>query len=115
MKKLLSWNINGIRAAQKKGFLDWFKKEKQDILCLQEIKAKQEQLDNELIDVNGYKSFWNSAERKGYSGVVVYTKEEPKEVKNGFGIKKFDSEGRTLILDYEDFVFFYYLFSQCSA
>ena len=104
--RFLSWNINGIRAAQKKGFLDWFKKEKPDILCLQEIKAKQEQLDNELIDVNGYKSFWNSAERKGYSGVVVYTKEEPKEVRNGFGIKKFDSEGRTLILDYEDFVFF---------
>jgi exodeoxyribonuclease III len=105
MKKIriLSWNVNGIRAVYKKGFLDWFKKEKPDILCLQETKANEEQLPDELKNIEGYYSFFSSAERKGYSGVALYTKEKPKNVKKGFGIEKFDNEGRILIAEYPDF------------
>ena len=74
MKKvrILSWNVNGIRAAYKKGFIDWFTKEKPDILCVQETKAMKEQLADELINVDGYNSFFSSAEKKGYSGVASF-------------------------------------------
>lgn len=108
MKKLrlLSWNVNGIRAIQKKGFLEWLQKEKPDILCIQETKAHVDQLNDELISPIGYKSFWSSAERKGYSGVAIYTKIEPLETKTSFGIKKCDGEGRILIHDYDDFILF---------
>ncbi len=104
--KLLSWNVNGIRAAEKKGFLNWFLKENPDILCVQETKARIEQLNKELINPNGYKSFWSSGEKKGYSGVATFTKKEPKKTEKGFGIKKYDCEGRILITDYDDFVLF---------
>ena len=105
--KLLSWNVNGIRAAQKKGFLDWLKKEKPNILCVQETKARIEQLDKELINPDGYKTSWVShQEKKGYSGVATFTRFEPKKIEHGFGIRKFDSEGRILIHDYNDFVLF---------
>jgi len=104
--RLLSWNVNGIRAAYKKGFLDWLQKEKPDVLCLQETKAQVNQLTEELIKPDSYKTFFSSAERKGYSGVGTFTKKEPKKTEYGFGIKKFDSEGRILIHDYEDFVLF---------
>ncbi len=104
--KLLSWNVNGIRAAEKKGFLNWLEKESPDILCVQETKAHVNQLSKELIQPHGYKTFWSSAERKGYSGVAIFSKHEPRDVKDGFGIKKFDSEGRTLIADYSEFVLF---------
>jgi exodeoxyribonuclease III len=108
MKKIriLSWNVNGIRAVHKKGFLDLFKKEKPDILCVQETKAQQEQLPDELINVEGYHSYFSSAVRKGYSGVAIYTKAEPVSIKKGFGIEKFDSEGRVLIADYPEFILF---------
>ena len=75
--KILSWNVNGIRAAYKKGILDWFNKESPDMLCLQETKAHPEQLVDQLINVKGYESFFSSAEKKGYSGVVIYTKNKP--------------------------------------
>ena len=108
MKKIriLSWNVNGIRAAYKKGFLDWINKEKPDILCIQETKAQQEQLPDELINIEGYHSYFSSAIRKGYSGVAIYTKAEPKSIKKGFGIEKFDSEGRILIAEYPEFILF---------
>ena len=108
MKKIriLSWNVNGIRAAYKKGFLDWINKEKPDILCIQETKAQQEQLADELINIEGYHSYFSSAIRKGYSGVAIYTKAEPKSIKKGFGIEKFDSEGRILIAEYPEFILF---------
>lgn len=102
--RLLSWNVNGIRAIHKKGFLEWFNKENPDILCLQETKASEEQLVDGLRNPPGYKSYFSSAEKKGYSGVTIYTKKEPVEIKKGFGIKRFDSEGRILIADYEHFV-----------
>jgi exodeoxyribonuclease-3 len=108
MKKIriLSWNVNGIRAAYKKGFLDWINKEKPDIICIQETKAQQEQLPDELINIEGYHSYYSSALRKGYSGVAIYTKPEPKSIKKGFGIEKFDSEGRILIAEYPEFILF---------
>ncbi|MDD4352306.1 MAG: exodeoxyribonuclease III [Candidatus Gracilibacteria bacterium] len=101
--RLLSWNVNGIRAVQKKGFLEWFGKEAPDILCLQETKADPSQLDDALLDVPGYKAYWSSAEKKGYSGVALYTKQEPLSVAYDLGIEEFDREGRLIIAEYEDF------------
>jgi len=111
MKKirLLSWNVNGIRAVYKKGFLNWFAEAKPDILCLQETKAHEEQLPDDLKNVNGYKSYFCSGERKGYSGVATYSKEIPVSVnewsKNG-KFEKYNSEGRILIIEYPGFFLF---------
>jgi exodeoxyribonuclease III len=113
--RLLSWNVNGIRAIQKKGFLEWFKNDNPDILCLQETKAHPEQLDDALKNVDGYESFFSSAEKKGYSGVVTYTKIKPVSVKNGLGIKKFDSEGRFIITEFEEFTLFNIYFPNGKA
>ena len=107
MKKLrlLSWNVNGIRAAQKKGFIDWVIKESPDVICLQETKAHPEQLSEELLNIDGYKSYFSSSiVKKGYSGVAIYTKQEPINVEHGFGIPKFDDEGRIIVADYKSFV-----------
>jgi exodeoxyribonuclease-3 len=104
--KLISWNVNGIRAADKKGFFTFFQNEKPDILCLQEIKATFEQLPSHLKNTPDYNIFIYPAEKKGYSGVATYTKSKPTNVKKGFGIEKFDSEGRILILEYQDFTLF---------
>ena len=103
--KLLSWNVNGIRAAEKKGFIDWVTKESPDIICLQETKAHPDQLSEELLNINGYKSYFSSSiVKKGYSGVAIYTKQEPVKVEHGFGISKFDDEGRIIVADYKKFV-----------
>ncbi|MEO0897409.1 MAG: exodeoxyribonuclease III [Bacteroidota bacterium] len=103
MKKIISYNVNGIRAAQKKGFYDWLKEEDPDIICLQESKAQPEQLTEEMLNPPGYHGYWHSAEKKGYSGVVIFSKEEPKHVEVGMGVQKFDMEGRVLRADYENF------------
>jgi len=113
--RLLSWNVNGIRAISKKGFLEWFKKENPDILCLQETKAHPEQLTDELKDVYGYKSHFSSAEKKGYSGVVTYTNEKPINIQHGIGINKFDSEGRFIITEFNDFILFNIYFPNGKA
>ena len=113
--KLISWNINGIRAAYKKGILNWFSKEQPDILCIQETKAMKEQLPDDLINVNGYNSFFSSAEKKGYSGTATYTKFKPAKVLNGIGIKKFDSEGRFLVTEFDEFVLFNIYFPNGKA
>ncbi|MFB3056084.1 MAG: exodeoxyribonuclease III, partial [Ignavibacteriaceae bacterium] len=117
MKKvrILSWNVNGIRAAYKKGILNWFSKEQPDILCIQETKAMKEQLPEDLLNVNGYTSHFSSAERKGYSGTVTYTKVNPVKVLNGIGIKKFDSEGRFLITEFDEFILFNIYFPNGKA
>lgn len=104
--RLLSWNVNGIRAADRKGLYDWFKEDQPDILCLQEIKAMKEQLPPYLKNAPGYNIYINSGERKGYSGVATYTKIKPIDIKNGFGIEKFDKEGRILITEFPGFVLF---------
>ena len=117
MKKvrILSWNVNGIRAAYKKGFVDWITKERPDILCVQETKAMKEQLPDDLINVEGYNSFFSSAERKGYSGVATYCNADPVKVSNGIGLKKFDSEGRFLITDFGEFLLFNIYFPNGKA
>ncbi|NHJ84384.1 MAG: exodeoxyribonuclease III [Asgard group archaeon] len=108
--KLLSWNVNGIRALVKKkiygnaDFYEWLKLESPDILCLQETKAHPEQVPNELLEPLGYKSFWDSGERKGYSGVVTYYKEEPLKINTQLGKDYLDSEGRHIFLEYPNFV-----------
>ncbi len=102
--RILSWNVNGFRAVYKKGFMDWMHGESPDILCLQETKAQEDQIQKELKDVNGYHYFFCSAERKGYSGVAIFTKEIPISVKQGFGIPRFDSEGRVLVAEYKGFI-----------
>lgn len=113
--RIISWNVNGIRAVHKKGFLDWLNVEKPDILCIQETKAHGEQLPGELTEIDGYHSYFASAEKKGYSGVALYTRKEPLDIKCGFGIDKFDSEGRILIADYGDFVLFNIYFPNGKA
>jgi len=103
--KLLSWNVNGIRAVQKKGFIGWLLKENPDMLCIQETKAHPEQLSEELLNINGYNSYFSSSiVKKGYSGVAIYTKKNPINVEHGFGIPRFDDEGRIIIAYFEDFV-----------
>lgn len=102
--RALSWNVNGIRAVHKKGFLEWFNEESPDILCLQETKASVDQLPEALIQVDGYQAYFSTCERKGYSGVALYTKIPPKQVTYGFGIETFDREGRTIVADYGEFV-----------
>jgi exodeoxyribonuclease-3 len=104
--KLYSWNVNGIRAAQKKGFLDWLQTTQPDILGVQETKASPDQLDEALLKPEGYHTYWaTSTVRKGYSGVALYTRKEPNDVKIGLGIEEYDQEGRTIIAEYDDFVF----------
>lgn len=100
---IVSWNVNGIRAAEKKGLLEYMMKEAADIVCLQETKAKPEQLSEELIAPDGYTSYFSSAVKGGYSGVAVYTKHEPLSVER-FGIAEYDDEGRALVIEYPDFV-----------
>lgn len=101
--KILSWNVNGIRAVYKKNFLKWLTNSKADIICLQEIKAQQEQLPEDLLAVSGYHLYLNSAVKKGYSGVAVYTKQKPKKAEYKLGLKRFDQEGRIIKLKYSSF------------
>jgi len=103
--KVISWNVNGLRAVHKKGFLVWFNVENPDIMCLQETKAHEEQLPEEIRSIEGYSSFFSTPEKKGYSGVGLYTRQVPESVQYGFG-DRFDSEGRTIIADFGEFVLF---------
>jgi exodeoxyribonuclease-3 len=96
--------VNGIRAVQKKGFVNWMQKISPDILCVQETKANVEQLNEELTKPKGYHAYWASGEKKGYSGVATFSKTEPTKVTPGFGIKEYDREGRVLITEYDRFV-----------
>lgn len=98
--KLISWNVNGIRACVGKGFTDFFKEVDADIFCIQESKMQEGQLDLELP---GYHQYWNYAEKKGYSGTAIFTKKEPLSVVNGIGVEEHDKEGRVITLEFEDF------------
>lgn len=100
MKKLISWNVNGIRACAGKGFIDFFNSIDADIFCIQESKMQEGQL---TLDMPGYHQFWNYADKKGYSGTAIFTKEEPISVANGIGIDEHDHEGRVITLEYEGF------------
>jgi len=100
---LSSWNVNGIRAIAKKGFIKWMLREKMDVVCVQETKARREQLRSELTNIDEYHSYFSTPERKGYSGVGIYTLQEPLAVKEGMGIDRFDAEGRILTAEYPEF------------
>jgi exodeoxyribonuclease-3 len=102
--KLYSWNVNGVRAAQRKGFLNWLHEVQPDVLGVQETKAQPDQLDPELRNPAGYHVYWASAERKGYSGVALFSRVEPLSVTFGLGIPEYDVEGRTIVAEYQDFV-----------
>lgn len=104
--KIFSWNVNGVRAIEKKGFLEWIEEEDPDIVCIQETKAKVEQLGSSLIEDHGYHTYWHSAERPGYSGVATFSKVEPYYIQKGLGIDRFDSEGRVLITEHENFLLY---------
>lgn len=114
--KIISWNVNGIRAIEKKGFLNWLKDEQPDILCLQETKAEPQQLSDQLRAPFKYTSFWSSSQiKKGYSGVGVYSKIKPRNVRMDLGIKEFDQEGRVLQIEYDDFILFNVYFPNGSS
>ena len=98
--KLISWNVNGIRACVQKGFLEFFKEVDADIFCIQESKMQAGQLDLEL---DGYYQYWNYAEKKGYSGTAIFTKKEPLSVQYGIGVDEHDYEGRVITLEFDDF------------
>ncbi len=100
MKKFISWNVNGIRAAVTKGFLDFFKEIDADIFCIQESKVQEGQIE---LDLLGYYDYWNYAEKKGYSGVAIFTKEKPLSVTYGMGIEEHDKEGRIITAEYNDY------------
>ncbi|WP_203294558.1 exodeoxyribonuclease III [Luteirhabdus pelagi] len=100
--KILSYNVNGIRAAMRKGFLEWLQQANPDVICLQETKAMKEQVDTEAIEAAGYPyHYWFSAQKKGYSGVAILSKKKPKHVEYGTGIDYMDAEGRNLRADFE--------------
>ena len=99
--KLISWNVNGLRACVQKGFLDFFKEMDADFFCIQETKLQEGQISLELPD--GYYDYWNYAKKKGYSGTAIFTKHEPLTVSCGIGIEEHDMEGRVLTLEYEKF------------
>jgi exodeoxyribonuclease-3 len=104
--KLMSWNVNGIRAVCKKGFMDWLAQEQPDILGLQETKISGDQLTTDLTCPPGYHTYWTHAEKKGYSGVAILTKEKPLSVREGLGVPAFDNEGRVLVAEFADFTLF---------
>ena len=104
MTKIISYNVNGIRAAISKGFVDWLAQEQPDVIHIQETKALKEQVDVDAIHALGYSSFWFSAQKKGYSGVATFTKQKPHNVVYGIGNDFFDAEGRFLRIDFKDHI-----------
>lgn len=104
--RLVSWNVNGIRAAIRNGFFDWLEKDRADFVCLQEVKARKEQVDGQFDNLYNYQTFWNAAQRPGYSGVATLTTLQPLRTEYGFGIEEFDKEGRIIIQEFEKFFLF---------
>ncbi len=103
--KMLCWNVDGLRSVLKKGFVQWLLKESPDVLCLQETRLSDDEIPEELRQIDGYHSYFSRhSTKKGYSGVALFTKKEPVKVEKGFGIPRFDDEGRTLVADYGSFV-----------
>lgn len=104
--KIISWNVNGIRAVEKKGFLPFVEEVNPDILCIQETKAHDHQLEENLLNIPGYSSYFHSGEKKGYSGTAVYYKTEPLAIRAGLSDPIFNNEGRTIIMEYPDFILY---------
>lgn len=103
IENLISFNVNGVRAAAKKGLLPFLQERNAEVVCFQEIKALPSDLEPELLNPMDYKSYWNPAEKKGYSGVAVYSKREPLHVEYGLGMEKYDVEGRAIRLDFPEY------------
>jgi exodeoxyribonuclease-3 len=101
--KIFSYNVNGLRAAMAKGFINWLETEKPDIICLQETKASPDQINIADLESRGYSHYWHSAKKKGYSGVAIFSKKKPESIKLGVNIGKYDDEGRLLRADFQDF------------
>lgn len=102
--KLISWNVNGLRAVINKGFKEFFKEIDADIFCIQETKMQEAQLDENILEIfEGYNAYWNSAEKKGYSGTAIFTKQKPLNVTYGIGKEEHDKEGRVITLEFEKF------------
>ena len=99
--KLLSYNVNGIRAALKKGFASWLKATQADVICIQETKAQESQVDTAVLEALGYHNYWFSAQKKGYSGVAIFSKQKPKNISSGSGIEHMEFEGRILTVDFD--------------
>ena len=102
--KIITWNVNGLRAAINKGILEWLASQQADVICLQEVKARSDQVTDEQLSIlDGYQAVWNSAQRPGYSGVLTFTRVYPVEVRTGLGREEFDSEGRLIAVRYPSF------------
>ncbi len=113
--RLLSWNVNGIRSVYSKGFVPWVMQSGPDILCLQETKAEAGQLKQDLREIEGYSSYFASASKKGYSGVALYTRTEPDDIRYGLGLPEFDHEGRVIIATYPKFMLYNVYFPNGKA
>lgn len=113
--KLITWNVNGLRAISKKGFHEFMSQHQPDILCLQEIKAHVDQIEDELKSIAGWQAYFSSAIRRGYSGVGTYSKQKALNVMAGIGIRKFDLEGRFIITDYGNFLLYNIYFPNGSS
>ena len=100
MRRLISWNVNGLRACVGKGFLDYFKEADADVFCIQESKLQEGQIE---LETPGYHQYWNYAEKKGYSGTAMFTKEEPLAVNYGLGIEEHDHEGRVITAEFPEY------------
>jgi exodeoxyribonuclease-3 len=102
--KIITWNVNGLRAAINKGILEWLANQQADVICLQEVKARSDQVTDEQLSIlDGYQAVWNSAQRPGYSGVLTFTWVSPVEIRTGLGQEEFDSEGRLIAVRYPSF------------
>lgn len=115
MIQVFSWNVNGIRAVHKKGFLDFIKNYQPDVLCLQETKATQEQVPVEILELEGYHQFYESAQKKGYSGVALFSKEKPLEVTTTFTQERFNNEGRIQRARFQDYILYNIYFPNGGA
>lgn len=113
--KIVSWNVNGIRAIYKKNFIDWFKGENADIICIQETKADETQFPKDVKEIKGYSFYCSVAEKKGYSGVAVWLRINPESVSTNIGNEKFDNEGRIFRLDFKEFMLFNIYFPNGGA
>ena len=111
----MSWNVNGVRAIAKKGFLDWLASARPDVLCLQETKAWPEQLPPELLEPDGYHAFWSKPSKKGYSGVATFARQKPGSVSQTIGSEEFDAEGRVVMTEFDDFCLFNVYFPNGKA
>jgi exodeoxyribonuclease-3 len=113
--RILSWNVNGLRAVHKKGFLEWLQRDRSAILCIQETKCREDQVPNPVKNAFGYHTYFSSGDRRGYGGVGLFTRKEPLSVKYTLEIERFDDEGRAIVADYGSFILFNVYFPNGKA